>query len=137
MGALGGNKMRLKVLALGSTAALFVASGANAGQIDITDVGVQSYQTTDLSGTVNGNAFSQSAITTLITLTTTTGSILPVFCVDLFHNINIGAYSPPLPYITGSVSTDSTGAQPGTGNTLPTSPPPSVPGEIQALANLG
>ena len=66
-------------------------------------------------------------------MTTTTGSILPVFCVDLLHNINIGSYDPPLPYITGPAATDSTGAQPGTGNPL-ASP---VPGEIQALANLG
>jgi hypothetical protein len=131
----GKKKMRMKVwtLALASTAALLAASNAQAGQVDITNVAVQSYETTDLSGTINGSAFDESAITTLLLLTTTTGSILRVFCVDLLHNINIASYNPPLPYITGSVSTDSTGSQPGTGNPL-ASP---VPGEIQALANLG
>jgi hypothetical protein len=128
--------MRMKVLtlALASTAALLAASNAQAGQVDITNVAVQSYETTDLSGTINGSPFDESAITTLLLLTTTTGSILPVFCVDLLHNINIASYNPPLPYITGTVSTDSTGAQPGAGNPLPNPP---VPGEIQALANLG
>jgi hypothetical protein len=128
--------MRMKVLALalGSTAALIAASNAQASQVDITNVGVQSGETTTLTGTINGGSFSETGITTLIELTTTTGNILPVFCVDLLHDIGIGSYSPPLPYITGSVSTDSTGAQPGTGNTLPDPP---VPGEIQALANLG
>jgi PEP-CTERM motif len=128
-----GTKMRMKVWALACTTALFAASGAHAGQIDITNVGVQSYETTSLTGTIDSSPLSESPITTLIELTTTTGSILPVFCVDLLHNIDIGSYSPPLPYITSPVSTDSTGAQPGTGNPL-TSP---VPGEIQALANLG
>jgi PEP-CTERM motif len=127
-------KRDLRALALASTTALLAASGAHAGQIDITNVGVQSYETTDLSGTINGAAFNESAITTLILLTTTGGTVLPVFCVDLLHNINIGGYDPPLTYITGAVSTDSTGPQPGTGNTLPNPP---VPGEIQALANLG
>jgi PEP-CTERM motif-containing protein len=127
-------KRDLKTLALASTAALFAASGAHAGQIDITNVGVQSYETTDLSGTINGSTLSESAITTLIELTTTAANILPVFCVDLFHDINIGSYSPPLPYTLASVSTDSTGAEPGEGNSLPNPP---VPGEIQALANLG
>jgi hypothetical protein len=126
--------MRMKVLALASSAALFAASGARAGQIEITNVGVQSYDTTDITGTINGAPISQSPITTLITLTTTTGSILPVFCVDILHDIGIGSQSPPLPYITSTVSTDSTGSQPGTGNTLPNPP---GPGEIQALANLG
>jgi hypothetical protein len=129
-------KMRMKVLGLAfaSTAAFLAASNAQAGQIYITNVGVQSGETTAISGTINSAPFSQSPITTLIILTTTTGSILPVFCVDLLHDIGIGSQNPPLPYITGSVSTDSTGAQPGTGNALPDPP---VPEEIQALANLG
>ena len=124
----------MRVLALTVTTALLVSSGAHADQIYITNVGVQSGETTDITGTINSSSFSQSPITTLLTLTTTTGSILPVFCVDLLHDIGIGSYSPPLPYITGTVATDSTGAQPGTGNSLPDPP---VPGEIQALANLG
>jgi hypothetical protein len=57
-------KMRMKVLtlALASTAALLAASNAQAGQVDITNVAVQSYETTDLSGTINGSPFDQSAI---------------------------------------------------------------------------
>jgi PEP-CTERM motif len=133
---MGSKEMRMKVLtlALASTAAVLAASNAHAAQLDITNVAVQSYETTAISGTINGGTIDENPITTLLLLTTTTASILPVFCVDLFHDINIGAYSPPLPYITGTVSTDSTGVQPGTGNLLPNPP---VPGEIQALANLG
>lgn len=127
-------RMKVLLLALASPAALLVASNAQAGQVDITNVAVQSGETTNISGTINGDAINQSPITTLLMLTTTTGDILPVFCVDLLHDVNIGGYSPPLPYITGSVATDSTGVQPGTGNPLPNPP---VPGEIQALANLG
>jgi hypothetical protein len=125
--------MRMRVLALAFTAALLAASNAHAGQVEITNVGVQSGETTTVTGTINSDPIDESPITTLLTLTTTSGNILPVFCVDLLHDINIGSYSPPLTYITGSVSTDSTGSQPGTGNPL-ASP---VPGEIQALANLG
>ena len=125
--------MRMRVLALAATAALLAASNAHAGQVDITNVGVQSEETTTVTGTINSDSIDESPITTLLTLTTTSGNILPVFCVDLLHDINIGSYSPPLTYITGSVSTNSTGSQPGTGNPL-ASP---VPGEIQALANLG
>lgn len=83
--------MRMKVFALASITALFAASGAHATQIYITNVGVQSSDTTTLTGTINSSPFSESPITTLIELTTTTGSILPVFCVDLFHDIGIGA----------------------------------------------
>ena len=98
--------MRMRVLALASTAALLAASNAHAGQVDITNVGVQSGETTTVTGTINSDPIDESPITTLLTLTTTSGNILPVFCVDLLHDINIGSYSPPLTYITGSVSTD-------------------------------
>jgi len=105
--------MRMRVLALASTAALLAASNAHAGQVDITNVGVQSGETTTVTGTINSDSIDESPITTLITLTTTSGNTLPVFSVDLLHDINIGSYSPPLTYITGSVSTDSTGSQRG------------------------
>jgi len=75
--------------------------------------------------------------TGLITLTTNAGAILPVFCVDLFHDINIGSYPPPgLPYTTGPLAFDSSNpaTNPGvTGN--PLSQP--VTGAIQTLENLG
>lgn len=116
----------------GATA--LAASNAQAGQVEISNVALQSGDTTQVTGTINSVAINESPITTLLVLTTTTGSILPVFCVDLRNDIGIGTQSPPLPYITSPVATDSTGTQPGTGNSLPNPP---VPGEIQALANLG
>jgi hypothetical protein len=66
-------------------------------------------------------------------LTTAGGQTLTVFCVDLFHDIDIGGYNPGLPYATGSVATDSSGAAPGEGNTLA----PGTADEIQTLADLG
>ena len=65
-------------------------------------------------------------------LGTTDGKILPVFCVDLFHDINIGGHS-PIPYMTGPVSTDSSDFYSGTGNLLS----PLQEGAIQTLVDVG
>lgn len=57
-----------------------------------------------------------------------------VWCVDIYHEIVLGSYlANPLPYVTNPVTTDSSGAQSGTGNTL-ASP---IPGEIATLAGIG
>jgi PEP-CTERM motif len=114
--------------------AVLSASGANAENFDITNVGFIGDQV-DLSGTINSAPFNENGVNSgLITLTTTTGSIPPVFCIDLFHTIGIGSQSPPLPYTTGTIIADSSENPAGTGGN-PLSQP--VTGEIQTLANIG
>jgi len=122
--------MRMKTLVLASAATIFgLTASAKAANIGITNVGFIG-DTTDLSGFVNESG----AYTGLILLTTTTGSILPVFCIDLFHTIGLGSYSPPLSYTTGTIIADSSSNPAGTGGN-PLNPP--TAGEIQTLANLG
>jgi hypothetical protein len=121
---------------LSSAVAALVAglgTAASAGQSYITNVGVESWTDVTVTGTINGGAISQDETATLIELTTTSGSVLPVFCVDLLHDIYAQDYNPPLAYFVAPVRTDSTGSASGTGNSLP----PLVTGEIQALAELG
>jgi PEP-CTERM motif len=125
--------MRVKLAGLAAAGLMGATCAANATNFDISNVGFIG-DTTSLSGTINGNPFNESANTGLITLTTTTGSIFPVFCIDLFHTIGIGSQSPPLPYTTGTIVADSSSNPSGTGGNPLNSP---VPGEIQTLANLG
>jgi len=110
---------------------------ANATDFDISNVGFIGDSVT-VSGSVTNsfwtNPFSRSENSGLITLTITGGSILPVFCIDLFHTIGIGSQSPLLPHTTGTIVADSSSDPAGTGGN-PLNPP--VPGEIQTLANLG
>jgi hypothetical protein len=115
-------------MSVAALAAVLSASGANAANVGITNVGFIGDSVT-LSGLVNEGANSG-----LITLTTTGGNILPVFCIDLFHNIGIGSYSPALPYTFGTITTDSNPGPAGTGGNPLNAP---IPGEIQTLANIG
>jgi hypothetical protein len=65
-----------------------------------------------------------------------TGKTLWVFCVDLFHDINLGSYgASPLAYTVMPVTYDSSnaGVPPGGGNLLLGG----LPGEIAYLANFG
>jgi hypothetical protein len=105
---------------------LAASTAASAAILNVTAVDVQSYNTLN----VNGNNEIASAIKL-----TVQGDSNPVWvwCVDLDHNINIQTYSPPLVYMTGQVTTDSTGAKSGTGNPLTQM----VSGEIQTLASIG
>jgi hypothetical protein len=127
----------MKKLLIGSVAALAIVAGsavvANATDIGVTNVGFIG-DTASLTGTINGSPYSRSVYTGLIVLTTTGGSNLPVFCIDLLHDINLGSYNPALPYTTGTIVADSTTSPAGTGGN-PLAPP--VPGELQTLANLG
>jgi hypothetical protein len=68
----------------------------------------------------------------LILLTTSGGQTLPVFCVDLFHEVGIGG-GQSLPYFTHPVTTDSSGTDSGTGNLLNAQ----KMGAIQTLVDLG
>ena len=97
--------MKERVLAVASAAAfaaVLSATGANAANVEITNVGFTG-DSTDLSGFVNATG----ALTGLILLTTTGGTTLPVFCIDLFHTINLRAYDPPLSYTTGMIVANS------------------------------
>ena len=85
---------------------------------------------TNISGFVNETG----ADTGIILLTTTGGTIIPVFCIDLFHNVGIGAQSPPLEYTTGTIVADSSSNPAGTGGNPLSS---LVAGEIQTLVNIG
>ncbi len=124
--------MSRHVVAAASAAALAAvlsAGAANAANFDITNVGFIGDQT-DLSGFVSGTGVD----TGIILLTTTGGSIIPVFCIDLFHDVGIGAQNPLLVYTTGAIVADSSMDPAGTGGNPLTAP---VPGEIQTLVNLG
>ncbi|MDB5478991.1 MAG: hypothetical protein JWO83_44 [Caulobacteraceae bacterium] len=105
---------------------LAASSAASAAILNITGVGVQSYNTLNVNGA--------NVIASAIALTVQ-GDAKPlwVWCVDLNHNVYIANYSPPLVYKTGVVTTDSTGTKSGTGNSLSQM----VSGEIQTLAEIG
>ena len=124
--------MKGRVFAIASAAAFAAglsATGAKAGNVEINNAAFIG-DSTDLSGFVTETG----ALTGIILLTTTGGSILPVFCIDLFHTISLGALSPPLAYTTGAIVADSSSPPPGTGGNPLSS---TVADEIQALANLG
>ena len=125
--------MRNILLSCTAAAALLATTAmASAQQVDITYVGLDpSYGSAfvQLSG---GNAGSRTEAAGVILLTTTSNSIIPVFCVDVFHTINLGGYNPPLSYTFAPLAYDSSTTV-GGGNALPSG----VPEEIQALANLG
>jgi hypothetical protein len=73
-----------------------------------------------------------------LTLTFADGPTLLAFCVDIWHNIDLGSvqtnYSKSdLVYQKGALTTDSSGAATGTGNILSTT----QIGEVGGLVNLG
>ncbi len=80
---------------------------------------------------INGGAYSLAGAIGL----TVQGdpNIVWVWCVDIFHQIQLGAQNPALPYTVSPVTTDSSGVTSGTGNSL-NSP---IPGEIATLAQIG
>jgi hypothetical protein len=118
----------LKSAAVGAAllSSVFMVRGASAAVLDVTNVDVNSWNALVIDGrTVTGTA---------IKLTTTElPKPLWVFCVDLAHDITAGGHVPPVQYRTGLVTTDSNGAESGTGGALSLS----QSGEIQTLANIG
>jgi hypothetical protein len=123
----------MKKLLIGSVAALAIMAGSVAGA-NATDIGVTNVGFVGESASLSGNIYNNGGVNTGLIILTTTAGTLPVFCIDLFHTINIGSYNPALPYTTGTIVADSSSSPPGTGGN-PLNPP--VPGEIQALVNLG
>jgi hypothetical protein len=120
---------RIAALSAAALAAALWGSAASAANVDITNVGFIG-DATDISGFVNETG----ADTGIILLTTTGGTIIPVFCIDLFHTVSIGAQSPDLVYTTGTIVADSSSNPAGTGGFPLT---PLVAGEIQTLVNIG
>jgi hypothetical protein len=105
---------------------LAAGSAASAAILNITGVNVQSYNTLNVNGS--------NEIASAIELTVQgLNEPLWVWCVDLDHIVYIQNYDPPLVYQTGHVTTDSSGAQSGTGNGLSQT----ISGEIQTLAEIG
>lgn len=129
----------MRNLSLSSIAALltgFVGIGtAAAGTVEINSLTVYPGGSTTVS-VVSPAYGPASVITGLILLGTTGGQTIPVFCVDLFHDIGIGSIG-PYTYYTAPVTYDSSNSSspsgPGNGNPLS----PTVSGEIQTLADIG
>jgi hypothetical protein len=120
---------------------LAAGSVANATTYTIDSVSVYDWNTVSLSGTgYNGVTYSGTEYSTAIGLhvaSTPASQYLWVFCVDLFHTINVGGQSPNLTYTTQTLTTDNNPAGPNppthTGYMLPAN----VSAQIQYLAHLG
>jgi hypothetical protein len=133
------------VLNMAATAAALslvsVASSASATTYEVTNVVLNPGGST-LSVHVNNDMLNlhynnDSALAGAIGLTVTGDpKTLWVFCVDLFHEINLGGHDPALAYQFSPVITDSSFAKSGMGNTLSTMTP-NVQGEIATLAGIG
>ncbi len=107
---------RLKtVIAAAVTACGVALSAAPAsGSIIITNVQVPYYESVTLSGGVFGAGSDNIGIAGQIVLTTQDGP-LGVWCVDIFHHINLGgSYT----YEAMPLTTDNSGSSPGTSNPL-------------------
>ncbi len=103
-------KVLAVALALGAGAAL--ASPASA--IQVTNVQVPYAESVTLSGGILGAGSDYVGIAGQIVLTTDIGT-LGTWCVDLFHDVNIGgSYT----YTPGPLLTDNTGVSPATSNPL-------------------
>jgi hypothetical protein len=122
--------------AAAATAAFLLASSATAGTVLITaDHLASTAYTTVLGGTVDGTAFDLNVYESPDVLTASfdggPSEQLLVFCVDIFHYFD-PANTPPITYQTGLLTTDSSGANSGTGVALS----PVISGEIGYLASL-
>lgn len=131
------------ITAVFSCAGLILAAGAraNATTYSVSSVSVYDWNEVTISGTTNGYTFNNEAVyATPIDLHVTKVNGIPettnlwVYCVDIFHTIDVTSYNPPLSYTTQTLTTDNHDslAYPQ-GYTLPTS----VVGEIEDLAHIG
>lgn len=133
---------RIAAALLGCACGVLVAgSAANATTYTIDSVTVYDWNTVTLSGTgYNGVHYNETEYSTPIGLhvkNTPASQYLWVFCVDLFHTINVGGQSPNLTYTTQTLTTDNNPAGPNppthTGYALPAN----VSAEIEYLAHIG
>jgi hypothetical protein len=111
--------VRMKTLTLASAATLLgLTASANATNIDITNVQVPYglYGVELTGGELPGSSPYSVYLTGEIVLTTQYGA-LATWCVDLFHDINLGgSYT----YMTMPLSTDSSGSKASNSNPLST-----------------
>ncbi len=132
------NKHVFASLSAAAVISIYSISAAKANNVDISNVGFIG-DTVTVAGSVANtlgwtNPFSVSVNAGIIPLTTSYGAVLPVFCIDLFHDIDIGSYNPPLSYTFGTITNNSSSDPSGTGGSSLGAP---APGEIQTLVNIG
>ena len=136
------NKLnKLAVTVLGCVCSILAgSSAARATTYTIDSVGVYDLNTVTLSGTgYNNVTYNETEYSTPIGLHvagTPADQNLWVFCVDLFHTINVGGQSPGLTYTSQTLTTDNNPAvsnPPHNGYALNTN----VSAEIQYLAHIG
>jgi hypothetical protein len=99
------------------------AAPAFASQIYVDNVALPYSETLGLNGYIDGSSASESSLAGQIVLTVNNGSTaggntytLPVWCVDIFHNISLGGSG--YQYYEGALSTDHSSANGGIGITL-------------------
>lgn len=122
-------------------AILATSSEANATTYSVSSVSVYDWNVVTISGTTNGYTFNNEAVyATPIDLHVTkvdgvpTTANLWVYCVDIFHTIDVTSYNPALTYTTQTLTTDNhdTPSHPQ-GYTLPAN----VSADIEYLAHVG
>ena len=122
----------MKTKFAGLVAAGLLGTTCAASALTITDVEVVPNPYNTLSVNSASPAYSGNPISGLILLTTSGGQVIPVFCVDLFHEVGIGG-GQSLPYFSAPVTTDSSGSTSGSGNPLNAQ----QIGAIQTLVDIG
>jgi hypothetical protein len=132
---------QLAVAALGCACSILATgSVARATTYTIDSVSAYDWNAVTLSGTAYNNVtFNETEYSTPIGLHvvgTPANQYLWVFCVDLFHTINVGGQSPSLTYTSQTLTTDNNPAvsnPPHNGYALKAN----VSAEIQYLAHIG
>ena len=122
----------MKAKFAGLVAAGLLGTTCAASALTITDVEVVPNPYNTLSVNSASPAYSGNPISGLILLTTSGGQTLPVFCVDLYHDIGIGS-GQSIPYFSAPVTRDSSGSTSGSGNPLSAQ----QIGAIQTLVDIG
>jgi hypothetical protein len=120
--------MRFRSMIVASAAVCGLAGAAHAAKtIDVTYVSMNNPAVVTLSAP----GLDEEVYDSAILLTTKSGWTIPVFCVDIWHDINLGAAN--ITFKEEPLTTDSSGSVSGTGNPLSTT----QIGEIGGLVDLG
>ena len=87
-----------------------VAAPASAGSINVDNVQLPSYENLNLNGVIDGSSYSDNGqmsgqiVLTVNNIGSSNQYVLPVWCVDIFHDIAIGGSG--YTYSEGSLGTD-------------------------------
>ena len=120
--------MRFRSMIVASAAICGLATAAHATKtIDVTYVSMNNPAVVTLSAP----GLNEEVYDSAILFTTKSGSTIPVFCVDIWHEINLGPAN--ITFEEKPVTTDSSGSVSGTGNALSGT----QIGEIGGLVDLG